>query len=263
MWLVRRYASPSCWFSTRQADECGIGTAVTCASPAACGFSSTFRACCIGQACSSSAFNTACLPYDDEACLAGTPGPATKCWSVCHTPLRCSCVTDVEDAYSTDTSSPACQTLFWPTSSGAPDQTVFTLVDWCAPISQAGQGIVATTPPPQASMSQPPQDSGSSPLLKPPAGTILETFLGAAVIFVLVIVACVIIARKVHAARTEALGADTSRSSLTVSAYPEQPGPTTDIPLSTRPGITCAAEENKLHRPHCGDIQRGSEATRV
>lgn len=263
MWLVRRYASPSCCFSTRQADECGIGTAVTCASPAACGFSSTFRACCIGQACSSSAFNTACLPYDDEACLAGIPGPATKCWSVYLPPPRCPCVADVEDAHSTDTSRPACQTLFWPTSPGAPDQTVFALVDWCAPISQAGQGIVATTPPPQASMSQPPQDSGSSPLLKPPAGTILETFLGAAVIFVLVIVTCVIIARKVHAARRGALGADTSRSSLTVSAFPEQPGRNSDIPLSTRPGMTRPCEENKMDRPQCGGIQRGSEAARV
>lgn len=65
------------------ADHGGIGTAVTCTSSATCGFSSTFRACCTGHACSSSAFNTACLPYDDLACLAGTQGPATTCWSVC------------------------------------------------------------------------------------------------------------------------------------------------------------------------------------
>lgn len=170
---------------------------------------------------------------------------------------------DVEHAYSTDTSSPACQTLFWPTSPGAPDQTVFTMVDCGAPISQAGQGIVATTPPPQASKSPPPQDSGSSPLLKPPAGTILEVFLGATVIFVIVIISCVIIARKVHAARTGVLGADTSRSSLTVSAYPQQPARNLDIPLSTRPEITCTAEEHKMGRVQCDDIQRGSEAARV
>lgn len=77
------------WASTHPTDDIEIGTAVTCASLATCGFSSTFRACCVNHACSSSVFNTACLPYDDPDCLAGTHGPATKCWSVCFRPVSC------------------------------------------------------------------------------------------------------------------------------------------------------------------------------
>ncbi|KAH8761086.1 hypothetical protein F5883DRAFT_128777 [Diaporthe sp. PMI_573] len=241
------------------------GRAVTCAAPATCGYSSTFRACCVDQACSSSVFNTACLPYDDDACLAGTPGPATKCWSVCSLSptLSLHAMADVCDARSSDTSSPACQTLFWPTSPGAPDLTVFTMVDWCAPISEAGHGIVASTPPPQAPTPSPPQDSGSSPLLKPPAGTILEVFLGATLIFVLVIISCVIIARKMHTSRTGEVGTDDSCSSLTVSAFPGQLGQEPDIPLSTQPEMSRGAGENKMDQPRRGDVQHGSEAARV
>lgn len=68
--------------ASANADHSGIVTAVTCTSSATCGFSSTFRACCFDNARSSTAFNTACLPYDDSVCLSGNPGPATKCWSV-------------------------------------------------------------------------------------------------------------------------------------------------------------------------------------
>lgn len=82
LWMVQRYASPPYWIDIHQTDIDGTGTAVTCPSPAACGFSSTYRACCVGHASSSSTFNTVCLPYDDSICLSGTPGPATRCWSV-------------------------------------------------------------------------------------------------------------------------------------------------------------------------------------
>jgi hypothetical protein len=137
------------------------------------------------------------------------------------------------------------------------------MVDWCAPISQAGHGIVTSTPPAQAPTSSPPQDSGSSPLLKPPAGTILEVFLGATLIFVLVIISCVIIARKMHTSRTGEVGTDDSRSSLTVSAFPGQLGQEPDIPLSTQPEMSRGAGENKMDQPRRGDIQHGSEAARV
>ncbi|KAG6368826.1 hypothetical protein INS49_003042 [Diaporthe citri] len=215
-------------------DTCGWfeGTAVTCPSPAACGFSRTFRACCVGHACSSSVFNTACLPYDDL------------------------------DARSTDTSSPACLTLFWPTTPGAPDLTVFTMVDSCVPISQAGQGIMVTTSPPQTPAQSSPQHSSASPLLKPPAGTILEAFLGVTAVSVVVIISCIIITRKLHAARTGALRAGASRSSLTVSALAEQEGRQPDIPLSMRPGTVRAGSGGKMDRSHGGNRQCGLETAR-
>ncbi|KAL2281684.1 hypothetical protein FJTKL_11371 [Diaporthe vaccinii] len=225
-------------------DTCGWheGTAVTCPSPAACGFSSNYRACCVGHTCSSSTFNTVCLPYDDSVCLSGTPGPATRCC--------------------TDTSSPACLTLFWPTTPGAPDLTVFTMVDSCVPISQAGQGVMVTTPPLQTTAKSSPQPSSSSPLLKPPAGTILEAILGVTAVSVLVIISCIIITQKVHAARTGAVRGDASRSSLTVSPLAEQEGRQSDIPLSMRPGTVRCGRESKTNRSHGGERECGLETAR-
>lgn len=262
MWMVPRYASSSYWVGIHQTDIHGTGTAVTCASPAACGFSSTFRACCVGHACSSSTFNTVCLPYDDSVCLAGTPGPATRCWSVCPNILRCHWITDTWNARSTDTSSPACLTLFWPTTPGAPDLTIFTMVDSCVPISRAGQGIMVTSSPPQTPAQSSSQPSSSSPLLKPPAGTILEAILGVTAVSVLVIISCIIITRKVHASRTGALRPDASRSSLTVSASAGQEGREPDIPLSIRPGSVRADREIKRDRSHCGNRKCRLEAAR-
>lgn len=95
--------------------------------------------------------------------------------------------------------------------------------------------------------------SNSPPLLKPPAGTILEAILGVTVISVLVIISCIIIARKVHLVRTVGPGADGSRSSLTVSALPGQEGRDVDIPLSTQPGIALTRRESKADRPRDGD----------
>lgn len=133
------------------------------------------------------------------------------------------------------------------------------MVDWCVPISQTGGGgIAATTPPPQTSM--PPQDSGS---LKAPAGAVLEVFLGAILIFVLVAISCVIVTRKMNAARRDGLRADDSRSSVTVSASPGRPGRDHGIPLSTSPEIIRAAGEDKMDRRRRGDIERGSDAARM
>lgn len=95
--------------------------------------------------------------------------------------------------------------------------------------------------------------SNSPPLLKPPAGTILEAILGVTVISVLVIISCIIIARKVHSIRTVAPEVDGSRSSLTVSASPGQEGRDADIRRSTQPGIELARRESKADRPRDGD----------
>ncbi|KAG8159918.1 hypothetical protein KVR01_010555 [Diaporthe batatas] len=224
-----------------RADSSRIGTAVTCASPATCASSSAYLACCIDQQCSSSVFNTGCLPYTDVACKAGTPGPATKCC--------------------TDQARPECQTIFWPTSPGAPGQTVFTMVDWCAPTSRAGSGILGTTPPPQTSTPPPlPQESG---FLKAPAGTILELFLGAILILVLVAISCVIVARKVRSTRARELRANDSRSSVTVSASPGRPSRDHGIPLSTSPETPRTTGDTKMDRPRRGDIERGSAGLHV
>lgn len=112
-----------------------------------------------------------------------------------------------------------------------------------------------TTSPSQtpALSSKQPSNTSTPPLLKPPAGTILEAILGVIVISVLVIVSCIIIARKVHSVRTVAPEADGSRSSLTVSALPGQEGREADIPLSTQPGIELARRESKTGRPRDGD----------
>ena len=217
----------------------------------------------IGQAYSSSTFKTLYLLCDDLPCLAGTAGSATKYRSVVAlsnvvpTWLTCG-----HNAHSTDSSSSVCLAPFWPSTTGAPDLTVFTMVDSSASTLITGQGIVAATALPQAPTTSPSGHSGSSPLLKPPAGTVLEVILGATVIFVLVIISCVIIARKVYATRTRALRVDTSRSSLTVSALAGEAARESVILLPTRPGTVRSARENKTDRLRGGDMQCDLEAAR-
>lgn len=121
---------------------------------------------------------------------------------------------------------------------------------------------MVTTPPLQTTANSSPQPSSSSPLLKPPAGTILEAILGVTAVSVLVIISCIIITRKVHAARTGALRADASRSSLTVSPLAEQEGRQSDIPLSMRPGTVRVARESKTDRSHGGERECGLETAR-
>lgn len=135
------------------------------------------------------------------------------------------------------------------------------MVDSCVPESRAGQIIMVTTAPLETPTPSTPQSSGSPPpLLKPPAGTILEAILGVVVISVLVVISCLIITRKVHAARTVGLRADASRSSLTVSALPGQEGRDADVPLSTRPGVGLSGREGKTGRPRDGRC--GTETAR-
>lgn len=139
---------------------------------------------------------------------------------------------------------------------------MFTIADRSVPISQVHQDIMTTASPPQTPVLSSPQHSSSSPLLKPPAGTILEAILGAIVISVLVIVSCVIIARKMHTARTMALRANASRSSLTVSPLPGQDGREPDIPLPTRREAVRTERKSKTDRPRGGDGRCGTETVR-
>lgn len=134
------------------------------------------------------------------------------------------------------------------------------MVDSCVPTSRAGQIIMVTTAPLETPAPSTPQSSGSPPLLKPPTGTILEAILGVIVISVLVVISCLIITRKVHAARMVGLRADASRSSLTVSALPGQEGRDADVPLSTRPGVGLSGREGKTGRPRDGRC--GTETAR-
>lgn len=201
-----------------------------------------------------------CGWYESMPLRAGASGSGSRYWSSCPNILQCPSVANAYDARSTDASSPACLSLSLPTSPGTPETSVLTIVDWSVPISQAGADIIATASSPQTpTISSPQHSNSSSPLLKPPAGTILEAILGAIVIAVLVIISCVIIARKVHLARTVALRADTSRSSLTVSALPAQEGREPDIPLSTRREAVRAGRESKIDRPRGGDGRCGSD----
>lgn len=96
----------------------------------------------------------------------------------------------------------------------------------------------------------------------------LELFLAAILIFVIVAISFVIVARKVHAARGKAreVRANTLPSSLTVSGSPGGPGRDQGIPLSTSPGVTGAAGGDKMAedpgRPR-GDTKRGSDGAMV
>ncbi|KAL1864587.1 hypothetical protein Daus18300_007604 [Diaporthe australafricana] len=174
---------------------------------------------------------------------------------------------------STDASRPACLTLFWPTAPGAPPGglAVFTMLDSCVPAPQAGQGVLATTPPPPMLSSSPshhppPADDSQAFFLKPPAGAILEGILGAAAVSALVIVGCVLGARKVQASRAlegplRAGGA--SRSSLTVANLSGQGGAEAGIPLSAmRPGAGRAARDGKPDGRREGGRREGLETSR-
>lgn len=137
------------------------------------------------------------------------------------------------------------------------------MVASCVPIPRAGQGVMATASPPQAPTQSRPQHSSPPPLLKPPAGTILEAVLGVTAVSVLVVVSCVIIARKMHAVRAAGLRADASRSSVTVSALPgQEEGREPDVPLSTRTATVHVARDNKMDQPRDVHGRYGSETAR-
>ncbi|KAJ0122086.1 hypothetical protein J7T55_002598 [Diaporthe amygdali] len=132
------------------------------------------------------------------------------------------------------------------------------MLDSCVPAMQAGQGILSTTPPLRTPTTSLPHSLDSSTVLKPPAGAILESILGAAAVSVLVIISCVIVIRKMNASRTLRVRAGASRSSLTVSASSRQGHRQADIPLSTLPGTVRAAQDCKAGRPRGAEVRSGT-----